>query len=97
MSEQTVAAVALTDLPNRRRFFKPHRIVMLAVVAILVFCVVWFMRWDWLPKYSGRLVSGVGVTLMMLFSTAILGLTSEKKPKVVDNKCANSDDPLCGL
>ena len=73
MSEQTVTAVTLTDLPSRRSFFKPHRIVMLAVVAILVFCVVWFMRWDWLPKYSGRLVSGVGVTLMMLFSTAILG------------------------
>ena len=50
MSEQTVAATALTDLPARQSFFKPHRIVMLAVAALLVFCVVWFMRWDWIPK-----------------------------------------------
>ena len=73
MSEQTVAATALTDLPSRQGFFKPHRIVMLAVAAILVFCVVWFMRWDWIPKYSGRLVSGIGVTLLLLFSSATLG------------------------
>ena len=73
MSEQTVAATALTDLPARQSFFKPHRIVMLAVAAILVFCVVWFMRWDWIPKYSGRLVSGIGVTLLLLFSSAALG------------------------
>ena len=73
MSEQTVAATALTDLPSRQSFFKPHRIVMLAVAAILIFCVVWFMRWDWIPKYSGRLVSGIGVTLLLLFSSATLG------------------------
>jgi polar amino acid transport system permease protein len=73
MSEQTVAATALTDLPSRQGFFKPHRIVMLTVTAILIFCVVWFMRWDWIPKYSGRLVSGIGVTLLLLFSSATLG------------------------
>ena len=73
MSEQTVSAMALTELPSRKSFFKPHRIVLMAIAAILVFCVVWFMRWDWVPKYSGKLAHGVGVTLLMLFSTAFLG------------------------
>ena len=73
MTEQTVSAMALTELPSRKSFFKPHRIVLMAIAAILVFCVVWFMRWDWVPKYSGRLAYGVGVTLLVLFSTSILG------------------------
>lgn len=74
MSEgSTIDAVALTDLPNRQSFFKPHRIALMAIAAILVFCAAWFMRWDWMPEYGGRLLSGVGVTLLMLFSTCILG------------------------
>ena len=73
MSEQTVSALALNELPSKTSFFKPHRIVLMAIAAILVFCIVWFMRWDWVPKYSGRLVYGVGVTLLLLFTTAILG------------------------
>ena len=61
MTNDTISALALTDLPSRKSFFKPHRIVLMAIAAILVFCVVWFMRWDWVPKYSGRLAYGVGV------------------------------------
>jgi polar amino acid transport system permease protein len=73
MTDETVSAMALTELPNRQSFFKPHRIVLMAIAAIFVFCVVWFMRWEWVPKYSGQLAYGVGVTLLMLFSTSILG------------------------
>lgn len=73
MSDQTVSAMALTELPTKENFFKPHRIVLMAIAAIMVFCVVWFMRWDWVPKYSGRLAYGVGVTLTLLFVTSILG------------------------
>jgi polar amino acid transport system permease protein len=73
MSEQIVSAMALTELPSKKSFFKPHRIVLMAIAAILVFCIVWFMRWEWVPKYSGRLAYGVGVTLLMLFTTSILG------------------------
>ncbi|MCR6500915.1 ABC transporter permease subunit [Shinella sp. CPCC 101442] len=73
MTEQTVSALALTELPSRQSFFKPHRIVLMAIAAIIVFCAIWFMRWEWVPKYSGALAYGVGVTLLMLFSTAILG------------------------
>lgn len=73
MSEETVSALALTELPSKRALLKPHRIVLMAIAAVLVFCIVWFMRWDWVPKYSGRLVYGVGVTLLILFTTSILG------------------------
>ncbi len=73
MTEQTVSAMALTELPSRQSFFKPHRIVLMAIAAIFVFCVIWFMRWEWVPKYSGALAYGVGVTLLMLFATSILG------------------------
>ncbi|MXN44668.1 ABC transporter permease subunit [Shinella kummerowiae] len=73
MSDPTISALALTELPTKASMFKPHRIVLMAIAALLVFCVIWFMRWDWVPKYSDRLVHGVGVTLLMLFSTSILG------------------------
>jgi polar amino acid transport system permease protein len=72
MSDPTVSAMALTELP-RVSFFKPHRIALLAIAAVLVFSIVWFMRWDWVPAYAGRLAHGVGVTLLLLASTSILG------------------------
>lgn len=71
--ESTIDATALTELPSGRSFLAPHRIAMIAVAAVVVFCAIWFMRWDWLPDYAGRLASGVGVTLLMLASTALLG------------------------
>jgi polar amino acid transport system permease protein len=73
MSDPTVSALALTDLPTKESIFKPHRIVLMAIAAALVFCIVWFMRWDWVPEYSDRLADGVGMTLIMLASTSILG------------------------
>lgn len=69
----TVEATALTELPDGRDLLKPHRIALIATAALLIFCVAWFMRWDWLPENAGRLAHGVGVTLLMLFSTAALG------------------------
>ena len=69
----TVEATALTELPGGRAFLKPHRIILLAIAVIAIFCMAWFMRWDWIPDYAGRLAQGVGVTLLMLFSTCILG------------------------
>ena len=75
MTDETTHAVAFTpeDLPTAKSFFLPHRIVMMLVFAAFVVAVAVFMRWDWLPEYAGRLLSGVGVTLLMLFSTCILG------------------------
>jgi polar amino acid transport system permease protein len=59
--------------PKARSLFEPHRLFLMAVAIVLVFCVAWFMRWDWLPRYQERLIYGIGQTLLMLFSTAIVG------------------------
>ncbi|TWF52209.1 amino acid ABC transporter membrane protein 2 (PAAT family) [Neorhizobium alkalisoli] len=59
--------------PKARSLLEPHRLFLMAVFALLVFCAIWFMRWDWLPKYALRLVAGIWQTLLMLFSTAIVG------------------------
>ncbi|HTO31743.1 MAG TPA: ABC transporter permease [Pararhizobium sp.] len=66
-------AILPEDLPKAESFFKPHRIVLILIAAILVFCIAWFMRWDWLPQYLPKLGYGIVVTLLMLFSTSILG------------------------
>ncbi|WP_018387350.1 ABC transporter permease subunit [Ancylobacter sp. FA202] len=71
--ESTLDATALTSLPSGRALLEPHRIALMAVGAGIVFCAAWFLRWDWLPNYAGAIVSGVGVTLLMLASTSVLG------------------------
>ena len=55
------------------RWIKPHRIVLFALAAVLVVYIATTMQWEWLPEFAGDLVSGVGVTLLMLVSTVILG------------------------
>ncbi|MCM2476636.1 ABC transporter permease subunit [Rhizobium sp. CG5] len=59
--------------PKARGFLEPHRILLMAIFALILFCAIWFMRWDWLPKYQGRLLAGLWQTLLMLFSTAFVG------------------------
>lgn len=46
---------------------------LMMVFLVIVFCAVWFMRWDWLPRYGPRLVQGVWQTLILLFSTSVIG------------------------
>lgn len=75
MTDQTTHAVAFTpeDLPAARSFFQLHRIVMMLVFAAFVIAIAVFMRWDWLPRYLPRLGWGILISLVMLFSTSILG------------------------
>lgn len=54
-------------------FLKPHRIIMMGIALILVLLMAVFMQWDWLPQYYDQLLSGVWVTLLMLFSSCIIG------------------------
>ncbi|ANP90269.1 ABC transporter permease [Rhizobium leguminosarum] len=58
---------------NADNFFKPHRLCLIALALLLLGCVIGFMRWDWVPHYSGLIAYGLGVTLLVLFSTSILG------------------------
>ncbi len=67
------AAIPAYVPPKARSLFEPHRLVLMAIFAVMIFCIAWFMRWDWIPQYSGKLVSGIGETLLMLFATTIVG------------------------
>ena len=58
-----------------KNWLKLHRIILLIIAAGLVTAIVTLMRWDWLPNYYGDLLSGVWITLVILFSTCILGIT----------------------
>lgn len=66
-------AVTIKGAPRERRW-QPHRVVLVAVGVGLVVAAAVFMRWDWLPTYASRIAEGVGVTLLLLFGTGILGL-----------------------
>ncbi len=72
MSETKITMPAYVP-PPPRRLLEPHRIFLLSLFAVVVFCAVWFLRWDWLPKYQFLLIAGVGKTQLLLFSTAAIG------------------------
>ena len=54
-------------------WLKPHRLVLLLLAAALVVFIATTMNWEWLPQFAGDLMAGVGVTLLILVSTVILG------------------------
>lgn len=54
-------------------WFQPHRIILLLIFAALIAAAVLMGDWEWVPRYFPRLVSGVGVTLALLFSSVVLG------------------------
>lgn len=57
-----------------KNWLKPHRIVLLIIAAGLITTIATTMRWDWLPNYYGDLLAGLWITLIILFSTSILGI-----------------------
>ena len=69
----SVPATGIDRLAETGAWLKPHRLVLLAIAVGIVASAIVFGRWDWLPKYLPRLWSGILVTLLMLFSTAVLG------------------------
>jgi polar amino acid transport system permease protein len=54
-------------------WIKPHRIALLFLGLGLVFYVAISMQWAWLPKYSGLILHGIWMTIVLLVSTCILG------------------------
>lgn len=70
----TTTAVTAQDLPKRINWFLPHRIVLMLVFIASLVMAATLMRWDWLPQYQGQLVAGVGRTLLLLFSSAAVGM-----------------------
>jgi len=56
-----------------RAFLKPHRIVLMLLGAGIVLAAALIGRWDWLPAYGGLIFAGIWKSLLILFTTAILG------------------------
>ncbi len=59
--------------PALRDWLQPHRIVLLALLVIAIGLAVYMGEWDWIPRYMPRIISGIGVTLFMLFGSVIIG------------------------
>ena len=56
-----------------KAFLKPHRIVLMLLGAGIVLAAAMIGRWDWLPAYGGLIFAGIWKSLLILFTTAILG------------------------
>ena len=72
----TVAPAVITAaIPSRllTSWLVPHRIVLFAVLACIVASAAIFGRWEWLPTYAGRIVWGIGQTLLFLAVSTVLG------------------------
>jgi polar amino acid transport system permease protein len=75
MSDTTTAqGAAIADAPKRINWFMPHRVIMMLIAAGLVILAATTMRWDWIPQYQNQLLVGIGRTLALLFSSAIVGM-----------------------
>jgi polar amino acid transport system permease protein len=52
----------------------PHRIVLAILFSLLLVLAISQMRWDWIPQFQGQLLAGVGRTLLLLVTTASVGM-----------------------
>jgi polar amino acid transport system permease protein len=55
-------------------WLQPHRVVMIAIALGLVLAAIFFMRWDWLPRYLPLALEGIWRTLWLLVVTCLLGI-----------------------
>lgn len=72
----TVPPEAITAaVPSRllTSWIAPHRIVLFAMLSGVVAAAAYFGRWDWLPTYASRIVWGIGVSLLFLAVSTVLG------------------------
>ncbi|WP_330647282.1 ABC transporter permease [Thioclava sp. FTW29] len=51
----------------------PHRIVMALLAVGAVAAMVHYMDWSWLPTYFPKLWSGLGMTMIMLVASVVIG------------------------
>jgi polar amino acid transport system permease protein len=75
MAETVVSAQKATaQAPERINWFMPHRIVLMLIFIGLIALAAFTMRWDWLPQYRNELLAGIGRSLLLLFSSAAVGM-----------------------
>jgi polar amino acid transport system permease protein len=72
MTEASTAPASTTS--RLRAWFMPHRLILMLIFVALIVLIATTMRWDWVPEYRDKLIAGVGRSLMMLFSSAIVGM-----------------------
>ena len=69
---------ALMDVRPKKKaidWLKPHRIVLMAIAAVIVLASIFLMRWDWLPQYMPLALQGIWRTIWLLVVTSILGIS----------------------
>lgn len=75
MSDMTTATASKTEpVVKRTNWFLPHRVVLILIFLGIMALAATTMRWDWIPQYSGQLLVGIWRTLLLLFSSAIVGM-----------------------
>lgn len=56
-----------------RDFWQPHRQVLAALGLLGLAAIAYYGQWDWVPTYTPALLHGIGITLVMLAGSVILG------------------------
>ncbi|WP_157016119.1 ABC transporter permease subunit [Mesorhizobium xinjiangense] len=68
-----IIEVTNEPLQPARTWFKPHRIVLIALAVGLMAWAALTMRWDWIPDYAPLAAEGLWRTIWILIVTCILG------------------------
>jgi polar amino acid transport system permease protein len=61
------------DPGSRASRLPTHRIVLMLIGLTLLASAIFFLRWDWLPDYSGLILQGLWRTIWILCVTVFLG------------------------
>lgn len=68
------AAINRTAWERTLGWLQPHRVVLILIALAIVFSAVFFMRWDWLPKYLPLALLGLWRTIWLLVLSCVFGL-----------------------
>ena len=70
----TDRTASIADFAARSPWLQPHRLVLIAIAAALVWAAAAFMRWEWIPEYYELALQGIWRTIWILVVTCILGM-----------------------
>jgi polar amino acid transport system permease protein len=72
-----MAELVVANTTTRQRvlgWLQPHRLVLIVLAIVIVVACVYYLRWDWLPRYLGLAVEGIWRTIWLLVVSTALGL-----------------------
>jgi polar amino acid transport system permease protein len=70
---QAGASASIDRLARLSLWWRPHRIVMVAVALAIVVFAALTMRWEWLPRYYSLALYGIWTTIWMLVVSSVVG------------------------